>query len=123
MIRGTVTADWEAMIDLEVSGSDHQTQRIEAIIDTGFNGFLTLPSNLISGLKLPFVGNRRATLGDGSVVVLDVYLATVLWHDRDYEVLVLQAGGEPLVGMSLLHGNRVTLDVVDGGNVVIDELA
>ena len=123
MIRGTVTADWEAMIDLEVSGSDHQTQRIEAIIDTGFNGFLTLPSSLISGLKLPFVGNRRATLGDGSVVVLDVYLATVLWHDRDYEVLGLQAGGGPLVGMSLLHGNHVTLDVVDGGNVIIDELA
>ena len=123
MIHGTVTSDREAMIDLEVSGSDRQAQRIEAIIDTGFNGFLTLPSNLISGLKLPFVGNRRATLGDGSIAVLDVYLATVLWHDRYYEVLVLQAGGGPLVGMSLLHGNRVTLNVVDGGNVVIDELA
>lgn len=122
-MHGTVTADREAMIDLEVSGSDHQAQRIEAIIDTGFNGFLTLPGSLVSGLKLPLVGNRRATLGDGSVVVLDVYLATVLWHDQDREVLVLQAGGGPLIGMSLLLGNRVTLDVVGGGNVVIGELA
>ena len=76
----------------------------------------------ITRSRLPLVGNRRATLGDGSVVVLDVYLATVLWHDQEREVLVLQADSDPLVGMSLLYGNRVTLHIVDDGDVLIDEL-
>jgi predicted aspartyl protease len=67
-------------------------------------------------------GNRRATLGDGNVVVLDVYLVKVLWHNQEREVLVLQADGGPLVGMSLLYGSRVTLDVVDDGNVTINTL-
>nr|MBC8228759.1 clan AA aspartic protease [bacterium] len=51
-----------------------------------------------------------------------VYLAKVLWHNQEREVLVLQADGGPLVGMSLLYGSRVTLDVVDGGDVIIDIL-
>lgn len=68
------------------------------------------------------VGNRRATLGDGSMVVLDLYLATVSWHVQEREVLVLQAEGGALVGMSLLYGSRVVLDVVDGGEVTIATL-
>jgi clan AA aspartic protease len=122
MILGSVTADRDAIVPLEVTGPNRQWHRIEVIIDTGFNGFLTLPSALVYILRLPLVGNRRATLGDGSVIVLDVYLATVLWHSQEREVLVLQADGDALVGMSLLYGNRVILDIVDDGDVLIDEL-
>lgn len=122
MIHGKVSTNREATIELNVSGPNRQLQRTEVVIDTGFNGYLTLPKNLIHDLKLPFVGNRRATLGDGNTVVLDVYLATVSWHGKAREVLALQADGGPLLGMSLLAGNRVTLDVVDDGDVVVDEL-
>ena len=65
-------------------------------------------------------GNRRATLGDGSMVVLDLYLATVLWDTQPREVLVLAAEGGPLMGMAMLYGNRVMLHVVDNGDVLID---
>ena len=78
-------------------------------------GYLTLPSDLVNRLNLQLAGNRRATLGDGNTVVLDVYLAKVMWHGQEREVLVLQAEGGPLVGMSLLYGNRVILTIVNGG--------
>lgn len=120
MISGKVTTNREAVIKLEVVGSNQRKEKIVAIIDTGFNGYLTLPSGLINHLKLQLSGNRRATLGDGNVVVLDVYLAKVLWHEQEREVLVLQADGDPLVGMLLLYGNRVILEVVDNGEVTID---
>jgi predicted aspartyl protease len=67
-------------------------------------------------------GNRRTMLGDGRSVVLDLYLATVMWNEEEREVLVLQAEGGPLVGMSLLYGYRVILHVVDNGDVNIDTL-
>lgn len=101
---------------------DGRQREVEAIIDTGFTGFLTLPWDVVTALGLSLVGNRRATLGDGSVVVLDLYLATVLWHEQEREVLVLQAEGGALVGMSLLYGSRVVLDVVEGGEVTIATL-
>jgi hypothetical protein len=62
-------------------------------------------------------------LGDGSIVALEAYLAKVLWHEQEREILVLQAEGGSLLGMSLLYGNRVIVDVVENGNVEIDELS
>jgi hypothetical protein len=34
----------------------------------------------------------------------------------------LASGHEPLAGMSLIYGSRLTLDGVDGGSLTIDEL-
>ncbi len=120
MIRGTIR-NREAVIELEVSGPGGPPQQIEAVIDTGFNGYLTLPSQLVSVLQLPFAGHRRGTLADGSVTRLDVYLASVVWHGRQKDVLISQAAGTPLIGMSLLEGSRLTMDVADGGDVTIEE--
>ena len=122
MMTGTVSTNREAVFTLEILGPDQQRQQVEAVIDTGFNGYLTLSGEDIASLRLMLVGHRRATLGDGSVVVLDAYLARVLWHERERDVLVLQANGGALLGMSLLYGNRVTMDVVENGDVAIDEI-
>ncbi len=123
MISGTVTSDREAVVRLEVLGSDGQRQGIEVVIDTVSKGSLTLPAHMIAVLELPLVGQRRATLADGSQIVLDMYLARMLWHEgREREVLILQAEGGPLVGMELLHSNRVVINVVDEGEVIIDAM-
>lgn len=95
MITGVVTANREAIIRLVVAGPNQRREEVEAVIDTGFNGFLTLPSQVIRILTLPFIGNRRVILADGRSVVLDLYLTTVLWNEREREVLVLQAEGDP----------------------------
>ena len=120
MMTGRVTTLHEATLRLTVSGPDQRQQAVDTVLDTGFNGFLTLPSHVVRTLRLPFVGHRRVTLGDGSIVVLDLYLATVLWHEQEREVLVLQADGGPLMGMALLYGSRVVLHVVDDGDVLIE---
>ncbi len=122
MIRGRVTADREAIFRLAVKGRELETREIEGVIDTGFNGFLTLPGSAVHALGLPLVGNRRATLADGSVAILDAHMATVLWGGQTREVLVLKADGAPLIGMALLNGHRIIVDVVPGGPVVIEPL-
>jgi clan AA aspartic protease len=122
VISGKVTANREAVIELEVVGSEQRKERVEAAIDTGFNGDLTLSKDLVNSLELRPAGNRIATLGDGNTVILDVYLARVIWHEQEREVLVLQADGGSLVGMSLLYGNRVELTVLAGGDVTINPL-
>lgn len=66
MISGWVTAEVEAIIELLVAGPAGVTRRIRAVIDTGFNGLLTLLPRQIAALGLTRVGEGTAVLADGT---------------------------------------------------------
>jgi len=119
MITGIVNANREATIRIVVRGPAGTAQEIDAVIDTGFTGFLTLPSDLIIALGLEWRGREQALLGDGHVSVFDVYAATVLWNGQLRTVETDATDMIPLVGMSLLYGYDVRLQVIDGGLVTI----
>jgi len=120
MITGRVMAQREAVVRLVILNMAQQPHNVDAVIDTGCKGFLTLPRALVQTLQLPLAGNRLVTLGDGSTVVLALYLATGLWDTQPRAVLVLAAEGGPLLEMAMLYGYRVILHVVDNGDVLID---
>ena len=123
MIVGTVNASREAVIQLQVGNGGHAPPlAVDALIDTGYNGDLTLPGNVIAGLGLAAAGARQGMLADGTVSTLEVFLATVSWHGKPKDVLALKVEGAPLVGMRLLHDCRLTVEVRDGGNVRIEQL-
>ena len=122
MIIGRITNNQEAIIELEIVGL-HRREEIKVAIDTGFDGHLTLPGDLINRIGFRRAGRRYAILGDGNIVALELYRAKVLWHGEEREVPVLRTDGGPLVGMALLEGNRVILDVVIDGDVRIDVLS
>lgn len=122
MIEGTVNENCEATIRLtllSITGEEHE---IEAIIDTGFTGHLTLPVALIDRLALSWQNRAQALLADGSLHVFDAYIGTVLWNGKDRTVEVDAADTDPLVGMGLLRGHGLRVDVVENGTVKIEEL-
>ena len=65
MIDGAVNAAYEAVVPIAVRGPAGRVRDIEAVIDTGYNGFLTLPPVLVGALGLPFVTSGQAILADG----------------------------------------------------------
>lgn len=119
MIQGVVTPDREAVIRLVVRGSQGQEHEVEAVIDTGFNDYLTLPPDLVTALGLPFAAPTQATLADGSVAQMNYHRATVVWDGAPRSALVLACEGGALVGMSLLYGYDLYVQAVDGGIVTI----
>ena len=119
MIQGAVNAAYEAVIPLTVQGPAGQTQDIEAVIDTGFSGFLTLPSGAVVELGLPFVNTSQVTLADGSEATLDTYRAAVVWDEELRYIRAYAADTTPLVGMRLLDGHDLSIRVRNGGRVVI----
>ena len=119
LILGAVNAAYEAVIPLTVQGQAGQTQDIEAVIDTGFTGFLTLPSWAVVELGLPFVNTSLVTLADGSEATLNVYRVAVVWDGEPRYTRAYAADTTPLVGMRLLDSNDLSIQVRNGGRVVI----
>jgi clan AA aspartic protease len=120
MITGTVNARRDAVVTLTVFGSSGQSQAVEAVIDTGFNDFLTLPPMTIADLGLRTDGFGRVALGDGSVEFVDYYKAVVIWDALPRIVDIQAADTDPLVGMALMAGHELRIQVVDGGAVTIE---
>jgi clan AA aspartic protease len=122
MITGAVNANREATIRLVAIDLQGHQQDIEAIIDTGFTGFLTLPPALIATLGLSWLCRQPGMLADGRVEFFDVYVATVMWDGQPRTVEVEAVDTAPLVGMSLLERHSLRIDVLRGGVVTITAL-
>lgn len=119
MMQGLVNQSREATISLVVGNANRQNQLINAVIDTGYTGFLSLPREIIFNLNLPWTGIDRGTLGDGSEVTFEVYAATIIWDGQYQNIPINEAETDPLVGMSLLYGYDLYIQAVEGGIITI----
>jgi clan AA aspartic protease len=121
MMLGKVNQNCEAILPVVLRNIDIM-QSVDAVIDTGFSGFLTLPSGIIAALDLTWKGRDVATLGDGTSCIFEVYIATVIW-DGEYRVIDIN-GSEtvPLIGMRLLRGYDLRIQAIEGGTVTVEAL-
>jgi clan AA aspartic protease len=122
MIYGVVNSRREATLPLVVGNSTGQRESINTAINTGFDGFLSLPSERIVRLGLPWTISNSATLGDGSEVLFDFYTGTVIWDGQYRTIDIAESETEPLLGMAMLYGYRLQIDTVESGIIKIEVL-
>lgn len=122
-MQGIVDQNCEATIRLVIGNADSQRQVIDAVIDTGFTGFLTLPASVLASLNLQAYRREEGILGDGSTCIFDVYRGLVNWDGAFRQIDINASDTAPLVGMSLLYGYRVQFDAIEGGAVTIQALS
>jgi len=96
--------------------------RVQAVIDTGYTEWLTLPPDVIAALRLPWQSLDRGSLADGSECLFDVCVGTVMWDGKERRILVDKADTDPLVGMALLKGYELRMEVRSRGKVTIKQL-
>lgn len=97
MITGVVRSR-AARIELTIRGPGGHEEEIEAVVDTGFNGSLTLPSSLVKLLGLPWQNVVRGTLA-------------------------VESESDALVGMELLDGFELKVQVRPRGKVTIKRMS
>lgn len=120
VIQGLVNVAYEAIIRLTVQGPSGERREIEAVVDTGYNGFLTLPQDLVTELSLVYRDRGRAILANGSEVFFDTYDVAVLWDNRLRNTRASVANTTPHVqAMALLDRHSLYVGVENGGRVVI----
>src|SRR5689334_10488641 len=84
-------------------GAKDRTE-LEAIVDTGFTGSLSLPQALIDELDLAPIGTVEVELADSTDVSLPSYRATIEWQGYLVDLDVIATGDRPLLGLELLAG-------------------
>lgn len=122
MLSGKVNSRREAVVRLWISGPSDRAVEIEAIVDTGFTGSLTLPQAYVNQLGLVRRGRGEGVLADGTSTSFGVYEAVALWHLQPRIISVHAVESQPLLGMTMLDGSEFAMQVVEGGEVAIHEL-
>lgn len=121
MTIGRVTVSRDVLVRLTVRGPTGKERDIEAVLDTGFNGALALPSQLVDNLDLERLGSEQVTLASGEKRTVRTYEATTVWLGTPRTVFVIEAA-ESLLGMGLLWGYEVRIQCMDGGRVALGVL-
>ena len=119
MIEGAVNSHFEAIVPLSLQGPGGRLEAVEAVVDTGYNGYLTLPPSLVARLGLRRRSHGQANLADGSVAHFDYYGVSVLWDGNMRDVDAGEIDSSPLVGMRLLYEHDLEVRVRIGGRVTI----
>ncbi len=81
-----------------------------------------MPPALTATLGLRWQSADRATLADGSECVFQVYVGKLAWDGKLRTILVDEADTDPLVGMRLLRGHELRMQVRARGKVSIKRL-
>jgi clan AA aspartic protease len=113
MIQAYFDDSGNPKVKIAVSGNRMQVE-IEALIDTGFDGEITLPSAIGVRLGLELTGIEDFELADGSISESFVFSGQVTLGERSQEVdIVLADISEALIGTSLLSNYQLTIDFVN----------
>lgn len=65
-MTGSVTPELHMQLSLQVREGQARIA-VEARVDTGFSGYLTLPAHLIALLDLPYDSDRKSQMGNESL--------------------------------------------------------
>jgi predicted aspartyl protease len=76
VITGTVVEP-QARVSIILYALDHTGVEIECVVDTGFEGFLTLPTATVLDLGLPYIAPIDANLADNSRITANVHQGTM----------------------------------------------
>jgi predicted aspartyl protease len=122
MITGKINPRNEAIVPLTMHGPTGKSMPIDFVLDTGSTDALSLPTESILPLDLPSRGTEDFVLANGQVEALPVFSGAVMWDGRLRPTRIVGTGGGPLLGVELLHGHRVLLDVLPEGEVLIQAI-
>jgi clan AA aspartic protease len=122
VLTGRINSRLEAVVSLWIGGPEGRSLETDTIVDTGFSGALSLSQEIVAGLGLLPFGKMLGTLADGRESYFPVYTVIIFWHGKPRLIYVNVVESEPLLGMGMLQGSELAMQIVEGGAVAIQEL-
>ena len=105
-------------IELHSVGDSPRT--VDALLESGFTGAVSLPLRDVLDLKLNRSGEHLVILADASEISVHLYEGFIGFAGKRYRCAVLATGDVPTVGMHLMKGLRVCFEAVEDGDIEIE---
>jgi clan AA aspartic protease len=125
MLQGWLREDGQAVVEHEVVCSDRSSHKVPAIIDTGFNGQVSLSRQVVDELDPPltYEGTVEVELASGMVIEEDVYSGTIRFDGQELTTEIIIADSEDtLIGTGLLLGKVLLINFVTRKVIVKDHV-
>ncbi len=119
---GTFNND-QPKIEIEITGAVGYSKKVEALIDSGFNGYLTIPYTIAFPLGLILTGIQSSTLANGESSSHFVCVGSIRVDGKRVNTTIdIQPEGTILLGTKLLKELKKTfvLDCANGKVEIIE---
>lgn len=114
MLRGQVNQRGEPVVAIMLQLKE-ELREFPAVVDTGFNGYLSVPRSILVESGWEFLGFEDYELASGQIVREWVYWGTILFDRELMEAYVVATDSEDiLIGTGLLRGKRLVIDFRTG---------
>jgi len=114
MLQGRVNQYGEPVVEITLILKG-VPRELPAIIDTGFNGYLSVPRPIIGKSGWEFLGFEDYELASGQILRERVYWGSVSFEREPMEVYVVATDSDDiLIGTGLLRGKRLVVDFRTG---------
>ncbi|MBM3707309.1 MAG: hypothetical protein FJW69_03050 [Actinobacteria bacterium] len=111
MIEGIVNNFDEPIIKLDLMLSSDILKKISAVVDTGFNGYISIPANLIGESDWDFIGTEEYELANGEIVEEKVYIGKIIFDGDELQVFSLtNRSTDVLIGTKVLKNKILKVD-------------
>ncbi|AFY32631.1 hypothetical protein [Calothrix sp. PCC 7507] len=115
MIKGIFGEKGQIFFELDFLTSDGLNLPVDAMLDTGFTGFMAINKQDLDGLDWVYIGNEPLRTAQGETM-FDSYLGKVLLDGQEYEIPIY-AGEEiteVLIGSEWLKILPLVVNYQDG---------
>ena len=110
MIEGIVNENEEPVISISLIIKG-KLLNSSAVIDTGFNGYLSVPQKLADKSDWYFLGYEEYEIATGEKVTQSVYLGKIIFDGKEKETYILTSkSNDILIGTKLLRDKVLTVD-------------
>ncbi|MDJ1182454.1 hypothetical protein [Roseofilum casamattae] len=111
-MQGTLGENNELFFEIGLVTTDGTEFAIDAMLDTGFSGWLALDVQDLDGLDVQYIGTQNMQLATGEEVQFSLY-TTPIYFDRREVRIIHAALGVPqvLLGRQWLINRRLVVDV------------
>lgn len=111
MLKGSVNALGEPLVSITLLSRDGRAHSHRAVIDTGFNGTLSLPEKLAKQYGWQWVGYESYQIATGDVVQEKVFLGRIRWFKQTQDIAAVASHADDiLIGTKLLRRSKLWID-------------
>ncbi|MEG3861153.1 aspartyl protease [Microcoleus sp. herbarium12] len=115
MIQGTFGDEDELFLEVELIADNGLELPVDALLDTGFSGWLAINDQDLDGLDWTYVKQQKMRTAKGEFN-FDLYAGKVRLEGQEFDIPVHVGAGVPeiLIGRQWLKNRRLIVDMSAG---------